>query len=130
MAFSWTTATQIAANTATVIALVYAAMTLHSSSIDARLASSAKLLEQGVKMEADYRDGKIDARQVVAFYYLVFLYRRMDRLDDAVYGPVNRSLCKFIKSDPRAKEYWAGAAKDYDGDFVAFVNQNPDPKLC
>jgi len=133
MAVSWTTAgqaAQFAANVATVVALVYAAITLNNSSNDAKIASSVKVLEQGNKIEADYRDGKAEAREIVAFYYQVFLYRRMDRLVDDVYVPVNRSLCKFMTSDPRAKEYWARDSAQYDPKFVEFVNKQPDPKLC
>lgn len=130
MASPWLSATQIASNVATVLALVYAGATLNLSTVDAKVANSTKILDQGIRVESDYKDGKIQAREVVAFYYQVFLYHKLNRMLDEVYVPVDRNLCNFMLTDPRAKEYWATDAKHFDQDFIDFIASRTDPKSC
>lgn len=114
---------QIAANLATVAAVFYAAVQLTQAATDARIANSVKILEQGLQVQSDYQEGKVQPRNVISYYYEIFLLRQSNRLLDDLYAPLNRSMCTFMQQDPRAREYWQGAQKGYwDPRFVELID--------
>lgn len=122
---------QIAANLATVAAVGYAAQQLKQSATDTRIANSIKLLDQGIQIQQDYREGKTEARAVYSFYYQVFLYKQNDRLLADTYKSLNFSLCRFVADDPRAQQYWEGAQKKYyEPAFVSLIDGIRNSKSC
>ena len=110
---------QIAANLATVAAVIYAAAQLNQSATDARIANSVKVLEQGFQVQHDYREGKVDIRSVYSFYHQVVLYSESDRLLAEPNRALKLALCTFVLTDPRAREFWQAADKRYYS--VSFV---------
>lgn len=127
---NWSAGAEVAANIATVVAVGYAALTLNHSAVDGRITNSIKVLEQGSQLDRDYRDGKVKAQDIVAFYYQVRLYRDNGRLLDEVYIPLNQSLCTFVYTDPRAAEHWKSDAKYYDARFTALIDTIMREKKC
>lgn len=122
---------QIAANLATVCAVIYAAAQLTQGATDARIGNSIKVLDQGTQTQQDYRDGKVEVRQVFSYYYQVFLYNDNDRLLANAHKPLNLALCRFVLDDPRAEEYWQGANKQYfEPGFVVLIDTIRKSKKC
>ncbi|MGC5704076.1 hypothetical protein J4P02_28130 [Pseudomonas sp. NFXW11] len=122
---------QILANLATVAVLYFSFMQLQQTTSDAQLANSIKLLDQGMQVEQDYREGKIQARQVLSFYYQVYLLQQSERLLADPFKALNLSLCRFVLDDPRAREYWQNAPKQYyTPPFIAFIDQITKSRKC
>ena len=122
---------QIAANLATVSAVIYAAAQLTQSATDTRIANSIKVLDQGTQTQQDYRDGKVEVRNVFSYYYQVFLYNDNGRLLANAYQPLNLALCRFVLDDPRAEEYWRMANKQYfEPKFVTLIDTIRSSKKC
>jgi hypothetical protein len=114
---------QVAANLATVAAVLYAAAQLNQSATDTRIANSVKLLEQGFQLKQDYRDGKVDVRSVYSYYYQLHLYSESDRLLEGPNGALRLALCTFVLSDPRADEFWKSSDKRfYSTSFVKMID--------
>ncbi|OLF54463.1 hypothetical protein [Pseudomonas chlororaphis] len=118
--------------TATTIVVLYLSITqLNQANEDAQLANSIKVLDQGMQVEQDYQTGKIQARQVLSFYYQVYLYQQNERLLAEPFQALNLSLCRFVLDDPRAREFWQNAPKQYyTQSFVAFIDRMARSKKC
>jgi len=130
VATTWGQRIAIAADVATIGAVVYAGLTLNHSALDGRITNSTKLLEQGSQLERDYRDGKAKVGDVLAFYHQVDLYHRNDRLLDEVFVPLNKSMCTFVATDPRVDEYWKTASKYYGEKFEHMIDKILESKKC
>jgi hypothetical protein len=122
---------QVAANLATVAAVIYAAAQLSQTATDTRIANSVKLLEQGFQLQQDYRDGKADIRSVYAYYHQLMLYSESDRLLAEPNRALGLALCTFVLADPRSEEFWKSADKRYySASFVAMLDAIWRAKQC
>jgi hypothetical protein len=85
-----------------------------------RFVNTAPILKEGRDLEQRYRDGTTDEREIVAFYYKIFLMNQDDMLVTQEAGPLLKSLEEEITRNPRIKPYWAKENhKTFSDAFVA-----------
>jgi len=115
--------TQQAANIATAVTLLFAAYQFRVSTQAQRIQNSLAVLSDGRQLEQQYQAGKAEARDVVAFYYRMYVSR--DVLETHVMVPLERSICSSIIEDPRVGKYWDEVTKTQEKSFYIddFVKQ-------
>jgi hypothetical protein len=85
-------------------------------------------------LQQQYQEGKAEARDIVTFYYRVYVSR--DVLDARIIRPLERSLCSTVIEDPRVSGYWDDVNKTevkhyFVDDFVEHMNDiRSKKKLC
>lgn len=126
--------TQIVANLAAAAMLLFAACEFRESTQAQRLQNSISVLNEGLDVERRYREGTASARDIVAFYYRVYVARARGGLDTEVTIPLERSLCSTVIDDPRVGEYWDQTAMQarpyFIGTFVEHMNSVRSKKSC
>jgi len=101
--------TQLAANVAAAVTLLFAAYQFRVNTKAQRIQNSLAVLSDGRQLEQQYQAGKAEARDLVSFYYRMYVSR--DVLEPDVMVPLELSFCSAMIGDPRVGEYWDQAIK-------------------
>ncbi len=122
------------ANLAAALMLFFAAYQFRSNTKAQRLQNSLTILNEGLDLDRRYRDGNANARDIVAFYYRVYVSRKEGGLDSDSAAPLERSLCSAMIDDPRIGEYWDQTSKQakayFINGFAEHVNDVRSRKSC
>ena len=115
----------MAANVAAALTLLVAAYQFYTNSKAQRIQNSLTLLNDGRQLQQQYEAGKADARDIVTFYYRVYVSKEV--LQQRIVAPLERSLCSAMIDDPRVRGYWDEVAKTQEkhyfvNDFVERMN--------
>lgn len=129
--FAWI---QTLANVAAALTLLLAAYQFYANTKAQRIQNSLSVLSDGRQLQQQYQEGKAEARDIVTFYYRVYVSR--DVLDARIIRPLERSLCSTVIEDPRVSGYWDDVNKTevkryFVDDFVEHMNDiRSKKKLC
>ena len=97
------------ANVAAALSFLFAAYQFHVNTKAQGIQNSLSLLNDGRQLQQQYQAGKADARDIVTFYYR--LYVSKDVLQERIVSPLDRSLCSTMLDDPRVRNYWDEVTK-------------------
>jgi hypothetical protein len=99
------------------------AATINRNTVEAnRVQLSVSLVQAGLALDRDYKDGKKEVGDVISHHYVMYMYRKAGLLHDPIWAPLDRSLCGFYRQNPRAKEFWKTADKSgFDKNYVDYV---------
>src|SRR5215469_3161223 len=107
--------TQLAANVAAALTFLFAAYQFHATTKVQGIQNSLSLLNDGRQLQQQYQAGKADARDIVTFYYRLFVSK--DVLQDRIVRPLDRSLCSAMVDDPRVRNYWDEVTKTQEKNY-------------
>jgi hypothetical protein len=68
--------------------------------------NTIQVFREGYDLEQRYQEGQSRDREIVVFYYKIFLMDHNDMLLKEESGPIISSLEEEISSNPRIKQYW------------------------
>jgi hypothetical protein len=116
---------QVVANGAAALGLVLAAWQFRASTKAEHIQNSLNVLSEGRQLEEQYRAGTAQARDIVTFYYRVYIAR--DEFDADVIRPLERSLCSQVIGDKRVDKYWKEVMAQeekgyYRRDFALYID--------
>ena len=120
--------------TQSALTLLLAAYQFYANTKAQRIQNSLSVLSDGRQLQQQYQEGKAEARDIVTFYYRVYVSR--DVLDARIIRPLERSLCSTVIEDPRVSGYWDDVNKTevkhyFVDDFVEHMNDiRSKKKLC